>query len=78
MLIDTGERRPQPDPEPRVVELDWRLWSWVVTSIAFFVAAKAVPGLIGPLLALAGFFAALKGLDAFMGRYDGGLREWRQ
>ena len=78
MLIDTAERAPQPDPEIRVVELDWRLWSWVVASIALFVAANSVTGPIGPLLALAGFFAALKGLDAFVGHYEGGLREWRQ
>ncbi len=77
MLIDTREQR-EPGDEPKPVEPDWRLWLWVVASVAFFVAATSVTGPLGPGLALLGFTAAMLALERFTGRYGSGLQEWRQ
>jgi hypothetical protein len=82
MLIQSEDRRREPEPElppgPEAVDLDWRLWSWVAATIALFVAASAVGGLGGVLLAFSGFVAALKALESFLGDYGGGLHEWHQ
>ena len=77
MLIDTADRR-RPEPVPEPVELDWRLWFWVLAGVVFFVAATSVAGGPGVVLAFAGFGASCKALDSFLGRYTGGLMEWRQ
>ena len=77
VLIDAHDRSPS-EPAPRVVSPDWRLWLFLVASVALFVAAGSVTGPAGPLLALAGFTSALLALDRFLGRYGGGLQEWRQ
>ena len=77
VLIDAADRRPaEPSREP--VEPDWRLWLWVVSCVAFFVAATSVTGPAGPGLALLGFTAALLALERFTGRYGSGLQEYRQ
>jgi len=77
VLIDASDRRP-PEPGPEPIDLDWRLWTWIVLAVLLFAAATSVTGAAGPGLALLGFTAALKALDRFVGRYGGGLQEWRQ
>jgi hypothetical protein len=81
MLIQSEDRRRDPaplPPAPEPVDLDWRLWSWVAASVTLFVAAAALGGLGGVLLAFTGFVAVLKALESFLGDYGGGLHEWRQ
>jgi hypothetical protein len=80
MLIQSEDRRP-PEPEPArldPVEVDWRLWSWVIVTVALFVGAGVVGGLGGVLMAFTGFVTALKSLESFLGDYGGGLHDWHQ
>ena len=76
MLIDSNP--PPAGPEPRVIDPDWRLWSWVALSVALFLPATMTGGALAVLLAFSGFFAALKALETLTGRYGMGLQEWRQ
>ncbi len=77
MLIDTREQH-VPEDERESVEPDWRLWLWVVSSVAFFIAATSVTGPLGSGAALVGFTAAMLALERFTGRYGSGLQEGRQ
>ena len=78
MLIDSSPPPADPGPPRRVIEPDWHLWSWVILSVALFVPAAVVTGAAGVVLAFSGFFAALKALETWTGRYGMGLQEWRQ
>lgn len=82
MLIQSEERRRR-EPEPPAatsdpVEVDWRMWSWIIVTVALFVGAGVVGGLGGVLMAFTGFVTALKSLESFLGDYGGGLHEWHQ
>jgi hypothetical protein len=75
MLIDT---RPQPEPAPEPIEVDWRLCFWIALTLALFVGAGSVPPLLGVVLAIAGVCTTGKVLLVGTATDGRGLRDWRQ
>lgn len=77
MLIDT-RGRPDPEPPPDPIEIDWRLVFWIACCLVLLISAASVPPLPGLALALAGVYATFKVLVVATGGYGRGLTDWRQ
>lgn len=77
MLIDT-RGRPDPEPAPEPIEIDWRLAFWICCCLVLFVAASWAPSLLGVPLAMAGVYATFKILVVATGGWGTGLHDWRQ
>lgn len=77
MLIDT-RGRPDPEPPPDPIEIDWRLAFWIVACLVLFIGAASAPSLLGVVLALAGVYATFKILVVATGGWGTGLHDWRQ
>ena len=65
------------EPERRVWEPDWQVWSWILATVAATVATALSSGLVGYVLLCVAIGCAAEAFSRAL-PYGGGLREHRQ